>query len=307
VILDRYDTADGAADGLIWDPTVIELDRKALGFLNDAQFRSLQIIQDGIDAGKGAYYPGFWMSNPSGFTSFLFGMKRPPWGPGDRAPAVPAGWVVAETGSKAVRGADFNFVTDFDFDDPDQLLEDRRLNTAKGRETFSPEQLKGLQKGGGKLILWSGSADQAVPPANLVDFTRKADKVFGEKERSRFIRTFYAPGMFHCIGGVGHPTNVPDVMLEAAAKWVETDKAPDFVVANADPKASLFTELVGANNSPDSAASEARLKAMQAAMAKMEPRSYLLCPWPQRSVFKGGVANPDKLDVRDANNWRCEG
>src|SRR5690606_37793791 len=70
-ILAQYDAADGAVDGLIWDPTVIKLDRKRLDFLSDAQFGALEMIQAGIDEGGDAYYPGCWMSNPSAFANFL--------------------------------------------------------------------------------------------------------------------------------------------------------------------------------------------------------------------------------------------
>ena len=36
-------------------------------------------------------------------------------------------------------------------------------------------------------------------------------------------------------------------------------------------------------------------------------RTYLICPYPQRSVFKGGVANAAGLAVNDARNWSCKG
>jgi feruloyl esterase len=299
-ILAQYDGADGAVDGLIWDPAVIKLDRKRLDFLSDAQFGALEMIQAGIDEGGDAYYPGFWMSNPSAFTNFLFGMKQPPWGPGDMAPAVPSGWVVADTGSKAIRkDPNFSLITDFDFTSADQLRADRKLNVANGREEFSPAHLKGLKDTGSKLILWTGSADQAVPPKNILDYTKGADEIYGAAERQKFIRTFFVPGMFHCIGGTNHPTDVVDVFLEAAAAWVESGKVPESVTASNRVGDDVFPAMVGSANNPE------LRKQLMAQGLEADARTYLLCPWPQRSVFKGGVDNKGKLDINDAANWRC--
>jgi len=301
-LLAQYDAADGAVDQLIWDPTVIELDREQLAFLSDHQFGTLQMIQAGIDEGEGAYYPGFWMSNPIAFSRFLFGLKQPPWDTTDMAPQIPAGWMVANTGSKGVRTPDFSLITDFDFGDAEQLREDRRFNQAKGRHSFDPAHLKGLKESGGKLILWSGAADEAVPPQNILDYTDGANRVFGEEQRTGFVRTFLAPGMFHCRGGVNAPDDMYDVMLEAAARWVEDGVAPDQVVAS---NPAIYVSY-------DDAIADA-VNQMQRIGGKGEPlrdvatteRSYLLCPWPQKSVFKGGVDNPEGLDVKDADNWAC--
>jgi len=35
------------------------------------------------------------------------------------------------------------------------------------------------------------------------------------------------------------------------------------------------------------------------------PRTFLLCPYPEVSVFKGGLNNPAGLDANDAANWTC--
>ena len=305
VILDHYDAADGARDGLIWDPTVITLDRSRLDFLSDPQFDVLTMIQEGIDEGGEAYYPGFWMSNPSAFTNFLFGMKPPPWGPEDRPPEVPSGWVVADTGSKAIRkDPNFSLLTDFDFTSAEDLLEDRRLNVARGRESFHPTDLKGLRDSGGKLILWTGSADQAVPPENILNYTRDADQVFSPEGRQGFIQTYFVPGMFHCVGGTNHPTDVPEVLLNAAAQWVASGQAPEAVIASTGKGDDVFPAMIGGGQTNQQMA---RRMAMLKAQSDGPVRSYLLCPWPKKSVFKGGLDNPEGLDVNDAGNWRCEG
>ena len=61
VLLKQYDGADGAIDGLIWDPRVIKIDRRQLSFLSEAKFGTLKLIADGIPDGKGGWLaPGFW-------------------------------------------------------------------------------------------------------------------------------------------------------------------------------------------------------------------------------------------------------
>ena len=79
------------------------------------------------------------------------------------------------------------------------------------------------------------------------------------------------------------------VGAQDATVWVETGKAPDHIVASNIPRAPAQGGLPGSAAAPGKAT-----------------RTYLICPWPKRSVFSGGLANPQKLDVNNARNWRCE-
>ena len=36
-------------------------------------------------------------------------------------------------------------------------------------------------------------------------------------------------------------------------------------------------------------------------------RTYRVCALPRTALFKGGLANPDRLDVNDADDWSCSG
>ena len=171
-----------------------------------------------------------------------------------------------------MHGQNFSMITDMDFSNRQQLLDDTALNRSKGRRSFSPVNLDALKAAGGKLILWSGMSDQSVSPQNILNYTRAADSHFGA-ERPAFIRTFLAPGMFHCSGGVNQPTDVPDVMLEAMTRWVEQGQAPVDVLAN------------------------------RASDGQPVERTYRLCPWPQQSVFTGDKNSVEAIN--DAGQWQC--
>jgi feruloyl esterase len=114
------------------------------------------------------------------------------------------------------------------------------------------------------------------------------EKAFGPT-RTDFFRSYFAPGLFHCTGGENNPTDFQDVLLSAAADWVETGKAPDYVIASNAPRAES-----GAGGTPTSG--EAVGKAT---------RTYKICAYPSHAMFIGGLANPNGLDVNDARNWRC--
>jgi hypothetical protein len=70
-----------------------------------------------------------------------------------------------------------------------------------------------------------------------------------------YFRLFFAPGLQHCLGGYGwYPPNITDALVD----WVEKDIAPDAIMGQtlADPTTG-------------------------------ERRYRKLCPWPQKSIYKG--------------------
>jgi feruloyl esterase len=285
VIMKEFDASDGAVDGLIWEPWKIKLDRASFTFLNDDQYGTLELLANGLPQVGPISYPGFFLSNPSALSATVLGSTRPPWGQGQG----PRLFTVTDTAARGDRGPNYNVLTDFHYDSPADMAQEEALTKASGRTYFDPAHLTGLRDSGAKMIMWSGAADNAVPPRNLVNYTTDATKDYGPG-RTTWFRSFLAPGMFHCQGGEGAPTNVPDRMVDAAVDWVEHGKAPDSVVVSNPTNVSMALLGAAASNAPEGQAT----------------RTYRLCPYPQRSVFKGGVANPAKLDVNDAGNWTCK-
>ena len=60
--------------------------------------------------------------------------------------------------------------------------------------------LKAFQSRGGKLILYHGWADAAIPPVNTVNYYESITKKMGKKTSDEFVRLYMVPGMEHCRG-----------------------------------------------------------------------------------------------------------
>jgi hypothetical protein len=287
VLLARYDAADGAKDGLIWQPQKIVLARKDFAFLSDAQFGLLKFIHDGLKPERGTSYPGYWLANVTAMPRFLTGLTRPPW---DSLQQFPAGMMVTWTGAQSFFGPNYDILKQLDFNDRNALIADRKFQTEHGRHVFDPANLEALRASGGKLILWTGMADQAVPPENVKSYTDRATQLYGANGRASFIRTFFVPGLTHCTGGEGAPTDSPDQMLAASVAWIESSSAPNTVIVN--------------NSERDQGRSRQGIMDGTAVL-KPATRTYLLCAYPKHSQFIGGLDNPKELDVDDSKNWHC--
>lgn len=87
--------------------------------------------------------------------------------------------------------------------------------------------LSGFAGRNGKLIIWHGWADAALPAGATISYY---DQITGGEgiARDSFARLFLVPGMQHCRGGEGLSQFDMLSMLE---NWVEKDIAPDLVAA----------------------------------------------------------------------------
>ena len=218
------------------------------------------IIINGLDV-PGAHYPGFGLANPIGWSSFLIGFTPPPW---TATSPPPAGYTVFDTYTKGLYGLDYDFVTDFEFDNEQYVLEWRRLfdevYAASGEA--DPANLERFERAGGKVLIWHGVADNAISVNDTIEFYEGIAANTPRDPVEDFARLFLVPGLLHCGGGLG-PSDVPAAALSAIVDWVENENPPESLVTHS------------------------------------ATRSFLLCPYPQRSVFVGG-------DVNDAASWRCE-
>lgn len=160
------------------------------------------------------------------------------------------------------------------FKDPtwDYLKFDAARDMATADKVIGPTMnstdpnLKPFFKHGGKLLMYHGWADPGIPPQNSVNyFTSVEDTVGGRAAASDSIRLFMVPGMGHCRGGDG--TDDFD-KIGTLASWVETNKAPDHILAAHKTKGAI-------------------------------DRTRPLCPYPQTAHYKGS-GNTD-----DAANFVC--
>jgi len=114
---------------------------------------------------------------------------------------------------------------------------------------------------GGRLILYHGWYDPAIPARATLDYFHAVQKAAGGPERAAaFVRLFMVPGMAHCghgpganaFGGVfGLPAPRRDAehdVLAALDAWVREGRAPERLVAtkyrNDDPAQGVAGETV---------------------------------------------------------------
>ena len=222
-VLARCDVLDGVKDGIVSDPPACRFDPAVLlckpgqrqGCLNDAQVRGVRRIY------QGARVAGVQIS--SGFA------------PGSELNWDP--WIIGPKAWQAQFGAEFfrwmvykspNWTpTDFDvgrdFANAEQRM-GRILNSN------SPD-LRPFVRRGGKLLLFQGWADAAIPPGNMITYYDALTKELAASADQ--VRLFMVPGMSHCGWGAPGPDVVFDV-VDPLDRWVQHGVPPERLTAPAE-------------------------------------------------------------------------
>jgi feruloyl esterase len=135
-----------------------------------------------------------------------------------------------------ILGSAFN-ESQFDFDGGMDRVDARLAGPLNANDT----DLSDFARHGGKLMMYSGLADPAVPFAEVVNYYDRVSANAGGKE-ANFARLFLVPGMGHCFGGpgvtdIGQPftSSVPaardsDALMTLVA-WTEGSEPPAMLVA----------------------------------------------------------------------------
>jgi feruloyl esterase len=284
-VISQCDKLDGVADGVIGMPPACNFDPGKLlckDAQTDACFTAPQVvtlrkIYHGPQTSKGAQLF-------SGFT------------PGAEVGALPGlgwdGWILGQPAGNSTQ-ARFakNFMRSvatgddkweyggFDFD------RDAEGIVAKFGATLNATDpdLSRFTKRGGKLILFHGWADAAVPPANTVKYYQDVVAKLGAEKSAGAVRLFMVPGMQHCFAGPGPATfggmtaalspGDPSADLSAALeRWVEQGVAPETIRA-VKPK-----NLLAGLYDPTQGGVE---------------RSGLLCAYPKHAKWNGAGSADD--------------
>jgi feruloyl esterase len=131
----------------------------------------------------------------------------------------------------AFEASRFNFDSDLDRVDA-QLASTLNANDA---------DLSDFARHGGKLMLYTGLADPAVPFAEVVNYYERVGASAGGSDQD-FARLFLVPGMGHCFGGPGvtdigqpftsavPPAQENDALMTLVA-WTEGGKPPVLLIA----------------------------------------------------------------------------
>jgi len=219
-VMSQCDKLDGVQDGVLENPKACRFDPGAVqckagdraDCLTPAEVATARKIYAGptTRAGK-SIYPGF---PPSG--------EAVGWD----------GWI---TGPKASQG---RFGTEFYrymvFGDPrwdaagfdiERDLKIAQSRQGKALDTDNPD-LSAFKARGGKLMLYQGWADAAIPPQSTIDYYTSAKSRTAASQDA--LRLFMVPGMAHCLLGPG--PNVFDV-LSTLDSWRTTGTPPERIVA----------------------------------------------------------------------------
>jgi pimeloyl-ACP methyl ester carboxylesterase len=122
-------------------------------------------------------------------------------------------------------GTPSSSIADFDF----TLPEFNRLTLEGYKLNAMSLDLTKFERSGGKLIIWHGWADQAIPPAGTLDYYQRLTQRFGGLQKTQqWARLFMVPTMYHC--GDGDKLTEFDPIQELVT-WVESGKAPTKVTA----------------------------------------------------------------------------
>jgi len=235
------DEKDSVKDGVLNDPRECKFDPTTIACkgeesdkcLTVAQVATLKTIYAGLVDSKGhQLFPGYVPGAEEG----------------------PGGWGVWITGRAAGTGLMAFFAKgyfgDFVYEKPDwdvktfdvdAALKAAEENTAAALNAIDPD-LKAFKARGGKLILYHGWNDPAIPALNTIDYYERVRAKMGAKDADSFVRLYMVPGMQHCGGGPGatsfgevgylvfeNPQHSIDASLE---QWVEKGTAPGTIVAS---------------------------------------------------------------------------
>lgn len=173
--------------------------------------------------------------------------------------------------------------TTFDFNKDESELDDRLAPIVNAN---NPDLLA-FQKSGGKLIMFTGTADSLVPYPDAINYYERVVELIRHHPQKgfpsdplaaaqEFFRYYLVPGMAHCGSGPGITfigqgiSDTAGDLLDAVRNWSEQSIAPD--------------EILGVGESGRSDGKTLHRK---------------ICPYPDFPTYIGGDANKD-------TSFKCE-
>ena len=272
------DANDGVKDGVLNDPPACHFDPKTLlcqqgdsdTCLTAPQVAALKKIYDGpVDAASKQMFPGFLPGGEEGEGGWATWI--------DMGPDKDLQTVFA-------RGFYTNMISSKEPIDLKSINVETAVKLADDQQgqTFNAidPDLKAFARRGGKLIMYHGWSDAALPPQGSINYYNSVEEAMGPGKPELFMRLFMAPGMQHCGGGPGANSfgqfapgaDADHDLNQALERWVEKGIAPDKLIA---------TKFVDDKR--------------EKGVAMTRP----LCPYPAAANYKGTG------DTNDAANFEC--
>lgn len=284
-VLAACDVQDGVEDGVVDDPRRCRFDDEVLrckgqdgpDCLTDAQLDTVRALRAGIAAPASARLAGLPPGTESeAWNTWIFG-----------TPPMKSGYDYLGT----------PFFRDVLHRDPTWTAErfDLEADSARAARELSPvldaddPDLRPFFAAGGKLILYTGWLDPAIPALDTLEYYEAARAAVGAATAEGSMRLFMFPGVAHCGDGPGFSsfgqwfsgTGEPAEDIRAAlVAWVEQERAPDTLVATRGGDDLWLDPRVTASG-------DAR------------PPTRLVCAYPKRARWTG-QGSPEQAD-----NFRC--
>ena len=257
-VVEACDARDGAKDGVLEDPTRCDFDPGTLECKGEDAATCLTPAE--VSAARKIYAP---IVNPRTRETIFPGLS----------PGSELAWgTVAGPQPLAFPREIYQFIV---FKDPmwDYKMLDLDRDVARAEKAYdgmmdaiNPD-LTAFFKRGGKLLQYHGWSDQAVAPANSVNYYNSVVRKSGGDGRvQQSYRLFMVPGMTHCAGGEG--TSSFDA-LAALERWKEQGQAPAHI-----PASRMAGGVVN--------------------------RTRPLCPYPEVATYKGAGS------IDEAANFVCK-
>jgi len=285
-VLKQCDALDGVTDGILNDPRQCRFDPATIECKNGedtdqcltaAQVAALNTIYGGVKDERGrTIFPGY-----------LPGAEEGPGGWGL--------WITGPAPGHSLMEAFGNgYYSDMVYEKADWDLKtfsvEAGLRLARQKTSSvldsNDADLKPFYSRGGKLIIYHGWDDPAIPALSSVNYYQSVVDTLGQATTDSFARLYMVPGMQHCEGGPGpdtfgqSPMWKPDPHYNARTAlelWVEKGTAPAAIIAT--------KQVAGAQ------------EAGSTPTAPVMTRP--LCPFPQAAKYKGAG------DTNAAENFVC--
>jgi hypothetical protein len=124
-------------------------------------------------------------------------------------------------------GTSHSSVADFEF----TVREFDRLTPEAVQGNAMSLDLEKFRRSGGKLIIWHGWDDQAIPATGRLDYCQRLwQHSGGLRDTQDWARMFMIPTMAHCLGGYQLTEFDP---FRELVSWVEHGTPPDRIIATA--------------------------------------------------------------------------
>lgn len=285
-VLAACDQLDGVRDGILNDPRQCKFDPASIECKNGEdtdqcltapQVIALKTIYAGLvdDHGR-TLFPGYLPGAEDGFAGWGLWITGP--APGKSLMAAFGGGFYA---NMVYEKSDWDLKS-FNLESGLPLA---RQKTSVALNATDPN-LKPFLSREGKLILYHGWDDPAIPSLNTVNYYQNVVDILGRTTTDSFVRLYMVPGMQHCFAGPGpdsfgqSPTWNPDPkynLRTALEVWVEEGTAPAAIIATKE------------------GAGRPAASSQQSSPAMTRP----LCPYPQAAQYKGSG------DTNSAESFVC--